>query len=146
MKEGPLITGMQSRHNKLVSSLIRFLIAKCYAFPIAIETEKKLDLRGKTVSVDVFWNNKYIECVASTHGLFTEEKIKLLVELKVPIYLAIASDISIKSISERVILLIKGVLVFDIEKEQLLRSFDSFDEYLGYMMLGNPWKTLNIDL
>lgn len=146
MREGSIITGSQSRHNKLTSSLIRFLIAKCYAFPIAVETEKKLDLRGKTISVDVFWNNKYIECIASTRGLPDNDKINMLVELNLPIYLAISSDISIKRISGKLIPLIKGVLVFDIEKQELVRSFDSFDEYLGYMLLGNPWKTIEINL
>jgi len=63
-----------------------------------------------------------------------------------PIIIAIPIDLDIKSVPSRIFSLVKGVLVFDIEKEEIFKTFKNFDEYLGYMVIGKPDKTVNINL
>ncbi len=145
MRKKLFISRGSSKHDKLVASTIKFLIKKCDASPLDIETEKKIKIPKGNVYIDVVWKGKYIECMASIGGV-NEEKIEALDRLKLPIILAVPTYLNVKTMSRRLIKRIKGVLVFDIEEEKLFKTFDNLDEYLGYMLLGKPEKTLIVNL
>lgn len=145
MRRGLITSRGTSKHDKLVASVIKFMINVCDASPLEIETEKEVEItRGKSY-IDVVWRDKYIECIASNSGL-DQKKAEQLLEIKIPLIFAFSTEVNMKSISRSIIPKIKKILVFDIEKEKLFKTFDNLDEYLGYMMLGNPVKTIDINL
>jgi hypothetical protein len=145
MKRGLVFSIGPSKHTKLVASVIKFLINVCDASPLEIETEKEVEITRGKAYIDVFWRGKYIECIASNRGL-DQKKIEELLEIKIPIIFAFSTEVNMKSISRSIIPRIKTILVFDIEKEKLFKTFDNLDEYLGYMLIGNPVKTIDINL
>lgn len=79
-----------SKHDKLMSSMIKFLISKCDA--------------------------------------------------------SLPDRADVQSLSWRIKCLIKGIYVFDVEKEELVRSFRNLDEYLGYTMINSTNKKVIIDV
>jgi len=145
MRRGLVTSRGLSKHDKLMASVIRFLITKCDASPLDIFTEKKLDSRGKITYIDLVWKDKNIECLANKGGL-QYSKVDIFLSENKPIILAIPFDLDVKSVPSRIFSLVKGVLVFDIEKEELFKSFRNFDEYIGYMILGKHDKTVTINL
>jgi hypothetical protein len=145
MRSGLVFSIGGSKHTKLVSSVIKFLINVCDASPLEVETEKEVEIARGKAYIDVVWRDKYIECIASNHGLY-QKKIEELLEIKIPVIFAFSTEVNMKSISRSIIPKIKSILVFDIEKEKLFKAFDNLDEYLGYMLVGNPVKTIDINL
>jgi len=145
MRRGLITSRGTGKHDKLVASVVKFLIKKCNISPLSIETEKEFETtRGKTY-IDVFYKDKLIECVASVGGI-SGNKLDDLVYLKRKLILAFSHNIEIKSISQRLIYLIRGILLFDVEKEELTHSFSNFDEYLAYVLVVNPAKTVEVNL
>lgn len=145
MRRGIIASRGTGKHDKLVASVIKFLIKKCDASPLEIETEKEVEIRGKKTYFDVVWKETYIECMASVGGI-SEEKIEFLSDMKIPVVLAVPKDLRIGSFSRRLIMRIKAVLLFDLEKQELSKTFNNIDEWLGYIALDREDKTLNIDL
>ena len=144
MRRGLITSRGTGKHDKLVSSVIKFLVNVCDASPLEIETEKEIEITRGKVYIDVVWRDKHIECIASSNGL-DQKKAEELLDVKIPLIFAFSTDVNIKSVSRRLIPKIKRILVFDTEKEILFKAFDNLDEYLGYMIIGEP-KTININL
>jgi len=145
MRRGIITSRGSGKHDKLVASVIKFLIKKCDASPLEIETEKELEIQGKKAYFDVVWNGTYIECMASAEGL-DENKVAALNIMKIPVVVAVPKGLVVKSLSKRLITRIEAVLVFDLEKQELFRTFDNVDEWLGYIVLDKDDKTININL
>ena len=145
VRRGIITSTGGKKHDKLVASLVKFLINICDASPLDIETEKKVKIPKGNVYIDVFWKGRYIECVASKSGL-DQRKTEELLNMNLPLILAFSSDVYMKSISERIIPKIKCVLLFDINKQKLLKAFSNLDEFLGYMLAINSVKTIDINL
>ena len=144
MRRGLITSIGTTKHDRLVSSVIKFLINVCDASPLEIETEKKVEITRGNAYIDVVWKDKFIECIASNRGL-DQKKAEQLLEINIPLIFAFSTEVNIKSISRRLIPKIKKILVFDTKKEKIFKTFDNLDEYLGFMILGEP-KTININL
>lgn len=128
-----------------MASVIKFLVSKCDMSPLDIFTEKKVKTPIGNTFIDVFWDGKYLECITHNTGI-EGRKLKDLLTLNAPLYIAMPHDVEMKSISSQLIPRIKGVYLFDIEKEELFKAFKTFDEFLAYVMLRKSLKTINIDL
>lgn len=145
MRRGIIISRGTGKHDKLVASVIKFLIKKCDASPLEIETEKEVKIGDKKAFFDVVWKGNYIECMASSQGI-SEEKIEALFNMKIPVILAVPKGLILSSFSRRLITRVKAVLVFDLEKQELFKTFDNVDEWLGYIALDKEYRTIDIDL
>ena len=69
MRRGLITSIGTTKHDRLVSSVIKFLINVCDASPLEIETEKKVEITRGNAYIDVVWKDKFIECIASNRGL-----------------------------------------------------------------------------
>ena len=133
-----------SRHDRLVASTVKFLINSCDASPLEIETEKEMDIPQGTVYIDVVWDGRYIECVASKSGL-DQRKADELIALNIPLIVAVADDLDMRHINQVLSSKIKAVLVFDLKEMKLFKAFDNFSEYVGYMLVKNNRKSILVD-
>jgi len=145
MRRGLVTSIGTPKHDKLVACAIKFLIKRCDASPLEIETEKEVKIGDKRVLIDVFWKGRHIECMASGHGL-NEKKVEALYSNKIPIVLAVPRELKVTAISRRLIPAVKGILLFDLETEKLFKTFENLDEYLGYTVLDRMGKTIDINL